>query len=129
MNAPQRSLLSLTSLYVALTVIFIGCNTLLLKWNIDRGVLLTANSIIFIMSVIAFIFQQRAMHDKNPQVFIRVVMTGMMVRMLVYVIGVLTYKLLGGVWFNKPAVLVSLFLYLIYLAVEVSAIVKLNKHN
>jgi len=69
------------------------------------------------------------MQDKNPQVFIRSVMATMMIRMLICVVAVLFYKFFSGDAFSSTAVFISLFLYLIYLAVEVAAIMKLNKNK
>jgi len=49
--------------------------------------------------------------------------------MFVCVIAVLIYILMSKSGINKNGLLLSMFLYLIYLAVEVSAISKINKQR
>jgi heme/copper-type cytochrome/quinol oxidase subunit 3 len=129
MNARQIFLFQLTLLYAAFSLLLLGGHAFLLKRGIDREVLLISNTVIYVMSIIAFLLQQKAMQDKNPQVFIRAVMATMMIRMLVCVVAVVLYKFFSGDAFSSTAVFISLFFYLIYLAVEVAAIMKLNKNK
>jgi len=56
-------------------------------------------------------------------------MLGMLLKMFVCVIAVLIYVLISKSGINKNGLLLSMFLYLIYLAVEVSAISKINKQR
>ena len=67
------------------------------------------------------------MYDKNPQVFIRRVMSSMLLKLFACVIAVVAYYFLSGSSFNKPAVYISMLIYIIYLVVEVGTIMKLNK--
>ena len=69
------------------------------------------------------------MQHSNPNVFIRSVMAGMMIKMFIVIVAVIAYVLLSGKSFNKPAIFISLLLYLVYLAVEVAAVMKLNKRK
>jgi hypothetical protein len=56
-------------------------------------------------------------------------MTGMMLKMIACVMAVLGYVYLSGASFNKRAVFIALFLYLIYLATEVFVVMKMNKNK
>jgi cbb3-type cytochrome oxidase subunit 3 len=114
--------------------IFILINSVVLlskSWitakGIDSSVLLTANILFVFLAVGAFLFQRKAMKNPNPNVFVRVVMGTMMMRMFFVAIVVIAYTLLSGTAFNKPAVFISLLLYLVYLGAEVAAVIKLNK--
>jgi hypothetical protein len=129
MNARQLYLFQLTLLYAAFSLLLLGGHAFLLKRGVDREVLLIANSVIYAMSIITFFLQQKALEDKNPQVFVRSVMATMMIRMLVCAGAVLVYKLFAGDAFSSTTVFISLFLYLIYLAAEAAAIMKLNKNK
>jgi hypothetical protein len=53
-------------------------------------------------------------------------MGGMMLKMFVCAIAVLAYVVIIGNDYNKKAVFISLFFYLIYLAVEVAILTRLN---
>jgi len=97
--------------------------------GIDISVLLFANAFFMFLSVLVFFFQKKALQNPNPNVFVRSVMGGMMIKMLLCVIAVLIYTLLAGDSFNKKSVFVALFLYLFYLGAEVKSLTKLNKQH
>lgn len=98
-------------------------------WGIGPEVILAANVIFFGVSLIVFRMQFRAMNNKNPAVFIRTVMIGMMIKMMVVAGAVVCYVLLSGKLFNRPAVYISMILYVVYLTVEVAAVMKLNRRK
>ena len=71
--------------------------------------------------------QVKAMQDSNPNVFIRSVMTGMIIKVFACILAVVAYYFLSRELFNKPAVYISMIIYIIFLTVEVRTIMKLNK--
>ena len=97
--------------------------------NIDFIVLLGANVLFFLVSVMAFRMQYAAMQNSNPNVFIRKVMSTMLLKMGIALAAVMAYVLISGKSFNKPAVYISMLIYLVYLVVEVGAVMKLNKRK
>jgi predicted membrane protein len=97
--------------------------------NIDVVVLQGANAILYILSLITLNLQIKAMNNTNPNVFIRSVMGSMMIKMFIVVAIVFAYTILSGDHFNKRGIFISLFFYLIYLAVEVFSLMKLNKQK
>jgi hypothetical protein len=129
MDRGRKFLLPLMLLFIVCVLFLVSAGTLFTKWNIDRNVLLVANSLFFIMSMLAFFVQRKAMQNSNPNVFVRSILSGMMIKMVVCVLAVLAYTFLSGDSFNKAAVFISLLLYLIYLAIEVTVLMKLNKQR
>jgi hypothetical protein len=97
------------------------------KYHIDKNVLIWSNGLFFLISLISFAIQKRGMMNKNPHVFVRSVTGGMMIKMLFCIIAVIAYVYLSGPAFNKRGVFISLFLYLVYLSVEVMVVMKMNK--
>lgn len=97
--------------------------------NIDVQVLQAANIILYILSVITLNLQIKAMKNTNPNVFMRSVMGSMMIKMFIVVAIVFAYAILSGDHFNKRGIFISLFFYLIYLAVEVYSLMKLNSQK
>lgn len=97
--------------------------------NIDVEVLQGANAILYILSLITLNLQIKAMKNTNPNVFIRSVMGSMIIKMFIVVAIVFAYTILSGDHFNKRGIFISLFFYLIYLAVEVYSLMKLNKQK
>lgn len=97
--------------------------------SIDYNVLLGAICLFFLVSLLVFRMQYRAMHNSNPQVFVRSVMMGMIIKVFVCIGGIIAYYFLSRQAFNKPAVYVSMLVYIVFLAVEVRTIMKLNKNK
>lgn len=116
-------------IFIAFNILILINNTLLQKYNVDKNVVLGANLLFFIVSILVFFMQKKALQNANPHVFVRSVIAGMMIKMFSTVIAVLAYVVLTGKNYNTKAVFVSLLLYLVYLGAEVAAISKENKKN
>ena len=99
------------------------------KAGVDTSVLLAANALFFLLNILVSLTQKNALANKNPNVFVRTVIGGMMIKMFTCAIAVLAYVVLVGPGYNKKAVFISLFIYLIYLSVEVGTIMKLTRRN
>ncbi len=129
MNARNKLIIPLITLFVIFSGSVVASRNLLAKWGIDSDVLVIANIIFFLVSLLAFFMQQKALNNSNPNVFIRSVMGGMLVKMGVVITAVIVYRLVAGNAVSKVSVFAAMFLYLIYLVVEVAVITKLNKQQ
>lgn len=129
MNATGRLLLPLILFFLLITALIFLLSSTLKNHAIDGNVLLGSNALFFIISIVSFLIQQKGLQNKNPNVFIRSVMSGMMVKMICCIIAVIVYVYCSGTGFNKRAVFFALFLYLIYLATEVFVVMKMNKNK
>jgi hypothetical protein len=125
---PQRKLtILLIFIFVAISIFLIAGKNLLAKWGIDNNLLLSGNGLLFIISMAVFFIQRKALDHSNPNVFLRSVMAGMMIKMFTCAIAVVVYFLISEKDFNSTTVLIFMGLYIIYLVAEVGAIMKLNK--
>lgn len=127
MQRPLRLVLPLFITYFivsALTYIFWKS---LDKFNIDVHVIRMANMLLLLISILSFFIQYRSMQNPNPHAFVRAVMLGLMVKMIACVAAVFVYHWGSGDNFNKKGIMVSLCLYLVYLAVEGYILMKLNR--
>lgn len=124
-----KMLLPLLIIFIVLTIFILSATNLWQKYNIDANVLLGANFLFMGTGLLVFFMQKNALTNKNPNVFIRSVIAGMMIKMFSTVLAVLAYVVLIGPTYNKKAVFISLFMYLIYLAAEVIAISKVNSNK
>ena len=77
--------------------------------------------------MVVFSQQGNGMAHPNPNVFVRSVMIGVMIKMGVCLAAVVGYVLLTRPDFNKPSIYISLVIYAVYLVAEVSIVMKLNK--
>ncbi len=129
MNASGRLLLPLFILFVFINIIILALSSTLKSYNIDLNVLLGGNVLFFLISIVSFFIQKKGLNNKNPHVFVRSVMAGMMFKMVICILAVILYVFLIGDAFNKRGVFIALFFYLFYLATEVYVIMKMNKNK
>jgi hypothetical protein len=129
MNVSSRMLIPVFIVFAVLNILIFAFKSYLESKQINISVLLVANAFFMLLSVIVFFLQKKALRNPNPNVFVRSVMSGMMIKMVLCVIAVLIYTLSAGDQFNKRSVFIALFLYLFYLAAEVKSLTKLNQQN
>ena len=129
MKAKRNLLLPLLLVFIICNGFFISAKTLLAKWGIDNGVLIIANSLFLLLALITFFVQQKALQNKNPNVFVRSVMAGMMIKMFSCIIAIFVYWFVMKDKFSKASVVAAMLVYLIYLVVEVKMITKLNRQK
>lgn len=127
MNLSFKKVLPLVITFLVLTVMIFAGNIFYKERGIDYLVLMGGNCLFFLISLFVFRMQYMAMYNSNPNVFIRSVMSGMIIKVFTCVIAVVAYYLVSKEAFNKPAVYASMVIYIVYLVVEVRTIMKLNK--
>ena len=121
----RKQLLPLVLLFVIFNGFFLSAASLLAKWGLDAYVLTVANTIFLLISIGGLKLQERALIHTNPNVFIRSVLAGVMLRMGVVIIAVIAYRLLAKDSFSKVTVFAAMILYLIYLFIEVKQLTKI----
>ena len=102
---------------------------LLLAKGISPNVVTGGNLILFVLTVITCLLQKKAISNSNPNVFIRSVMTGMLIKMLIGGVIIFLYVTLSNENFNKAGIFTVMILYLFYLATEVIIVMKLNSRK
>jgi hypothetical protein len=125
----HKSLYPLLIVFLIITVFIVVSSSLFTKYNVDGSVLLAANILFLLLGIIVFFIQQKALKNSNPNVFVRSVISGTMIKMFGTVIAVVVYVVSNNGNYNKKAVFIALFMYLVYLAVEVIVISKINKEK
>jgi len=129
MNSQKKIIVPLVVIFILFSASLNITKNLLAKWGMDYNVLIVANLLFFLISMLAFFMQKKALGNSNPNVFVRSVMAGMLIKMGVVVTAVIVYRLAAGNNVSKVSVFASMFLYLLYLGVEVAVITKLNKQK
>lgn len=129
MQNKRKQILPLLFIFIFLNTVFLTMPAFFERYGIDRDVLIIANALLFLTNFIAFFLQRKALQNSNPNVFVRSMMASMLIKMVVLLGAFLAYVVLLGKAVNKPAIYISIFLYLLYLAVEVALVMKLNKQN
>jgi hypothetical protein len=127
MNLSFKTVSPLVITFLILTLLIFAGYFFYADKGIDYLVLVGGNCLFFLISLFVFRMQYMAMYNSNPQVFIRSVMSGMIIKVFGCVIAVVAYYFISKTAFNKPAVYASMVIYIVYLVVEVRTIMKLNK--
>jgi len=114
-------------------IIVAGFCTLFKTWlnskGINPAVLGFANILLFILSLAVLSLQKKAMKNPNPQVFIRSIMLGSFIKLIVIAVAVMLYLVIAGEKKSVYAVVASMFLYIVYTAIDVRLASKLNRKN
>jgi len=130
MMQPNRKLvLPLILVFIFFNTFFITARSFFERHGIDRDVLIIANAVLFAGNLITLLLQRRAMANSNPNVFVRSVMAGTMIKLFIIATAFMVYIFINKKNINRPAVYISIALYFIYLAVEVAIALKLNKQK
>jgi hypothetical protein len=127
MQFPFKNLLPLLAIFTFILAVCLSFSSTLDRYHIDTRVILAANLFFLLITFFSFLIQLKGIRQKNPHVFVRSVMTGMLLKMVLCIAAVILYVYASGQAFNKRGVFISLFLYLLYLAAEVLIIMKMNK--
>lgn len=129
MNVMNRLFLPLFVLFSVITALIFALKSFLVHQNISASVLLAANSLFLIINIVVFLLQKKALGHTNPNVFVRSVIAGMMVKMFACAIAVIIYVISMDGNYNKKSVFIALFIYLVYLAVEVAILMRQNSRK
>lgn len=130
MNPGIKKVFPLIITFLVLSVVVLAAKfTLAGRGGIDYMVLMAANCLFFLVSLLVFRMQYNAMHNSNPNVFVRSVMSGMIIKVFVCIGAVIAYYFLSREHFNKPAVYLAMVIYIIFLTVEVRTVMQLNKNK
>jgi len=129
MRSGIKEVLPFILIFIVFNNFFLFGKNFLAKWGLDHLVLIIANSLFFLINILVYAMQKKALKNANPNVFIRSVMAGMMIKMAICIIAIMIYALAFKNSFSKYTIFAAMFLYFIYLAVEVRAATKLNKQR
>ena len=129
MKQRARPLLPLIMVFVITNGFFAGAGTMLRKWGADQDVLLIGNLLLFVITLLSFFLGQRGLRNPNPHAFVRSVYGSIMIKMFLCLIMAFVYISIQKAALNKPALFTSMGLYLVYTALEVSALMKSLKRS
>ncbi len=129
MKVTGRLLAPLIFTFILFSIVFLVLRLQLENFHCNTVVLHAGNAILLLIGILSVFIQVKGLNNSNPHAFIRSVTSGMMIKMIICVIAVFSYVYFSGSDYNKRSIFILLFMYLVYLAVEVSALMKLNKNS
>ena len=130
MNVQQagiRSFLPLLFVFILVSSFTIVVPGKLLDWNIDQGMLISGNIILFGVTLLSFVLHRKALFAGNTHLFLRNVYSGMGVKFFVCIFAALIYIFTSGNAVNKPGLFTLMFLYFLYTFLEVMILLKVSR--
>ncbi len=111
--------------FIVLNGLFIVGRNTLAEWGIDQSVVIVGNLLLFSVNIISFLLSRRAMNSDNPNVFVRAMYAGFMIKLFVCVAVAFIYFTSFKKNINKPALFICMGLYIVYTVIEISILTKL----
>jgi hypothetical protein len=115
--------------FVLLNVFFLTGKDWLLKKGIDQDVLIIGNLILFIVTLVTFLITYRSLKAKNPNVFVRAMYGGFIIKFFIIAIAAFAYIMSTKKQVNKPALFACMGLYIVYTFFEVRSLFRTLKQS
>lgn len=114
--------------FIAINALCISCGKWLDAKNIDHIVLMYANLILFILTLIACYIHVKALRNDNAYAFVRSVTLASFLKLIVIGAGVFIYFMNAE---NKSlyAIAAAMVFYIVYTIFEVKGAMKLNRER
>jgi hypothetical protein len=123
-----RPLIPLIIFFLAINALAISNLSFWSRIRMDKDVLLWGNLILFITTIVSYIFALRGLNATNPHRFVRGVYSSIMVKLFICLVAALVYILnTTKDTLNKPALFACMGLYLVYTFLEVRTLTKVLK--
>jgi hypothetical protein len=122
-----KKFIPVIGLFLLINLIVIIFGNSLKEYGFDIGFLIVANLILFLLTFLGFYIQTRGVRSTNIHAFIRGIYSSFLIKMFVIVGAILIYILVMGGEANKPSILTSMGIYLIYTFLEVVQLMKIAR--
>lgn len=113
-------------LFILVTTILLAFRTLLNEIKVDATVVICANTLLFLATIMTIFFQYKNLNNPNPNAMVRGVMAGMFLKLFGLSAAVLIYLFAAGANRSVNAVFVGMGLYIVYTWLEVRISLRLN---
>jgi RsiW-degrading membrane proteinase PrsW (M82 family) len=97
--------------------------------KINADVVIGANVVLFVVSILILVMHNKAFANKNPNAVVRSMMLGTLIKLIVVASAVLIYVVMAGAKRNSYGVFCGMGLYIIYTFIEVRIATKMKKDN
>ncbi len=122
-----KQLMPIILLFLVTTGVFLLSASWLDTKGVGRTVLIGGNLFVFLITLISSLILQKGMDKDRTMAFIRSVYTSFIVKFLLVVVVVFLYAYKAGANLDRAAVLICMFLYLVYTFIEVRVLLKAMK--
>ena len=129
-NTPGKSFWPIAAIFIIVALLALTAHSWLAEqWKMDYLVLLVGNTVLFLATAFSFYLYSKALHNKNTQVFLRMMYSSLLVKMVFCLAATLLYLFVAGKGVNKAAILACFALYMVYTYMEVKVLMRLSKNS
>lgn len=115
--------------FIFLNAFFLIGKNWLAEKNIDQEVLIAGNLLLFMVTMLTFLLTYRSLKAANPNVFVRAMYGGFIIKFFVVAIAAFIYIMVTKKNVNKPALFFCMGLYIVYTFFEVSSLLRVLKQK
>jgi hypothetical protein len=117
----------ITLVFILGSALFIVWDKRLTTYGIDPDVAIIGNLVLFIATLVSFYLYYKALHNDRVAVFLRMIYSGMFIKMMICLFTAIIYISIAGKSTNKGAIFICMFLYFLYTFLEITILMKLSK--
>lgn len=121
----KKPAMAMVYVFLIINAIVITLRRLFNTYQIDYGVVMVGNIVLFLIALFTFTKSARALDNPNPHAFVRSYYAGFLIRLLLIAGIAFIYIYLQDGKINKAALFICMGIYAIYSAIEVSALRKI----
>lgn len=122
-----KKFIPVIGLFLLINMVVIIFGNSLKEAGFNIGFLLSANAVLFILTFFGFYIQTKGVRSDNVNAFIRGIYSSLLLKMFVIVAAIVIYILIMGGQTNKPSILTSMGIYLVYTTLEVIQLMKIAR--
>lgn len=126
-NLFVKKFMPLILFYIFINILLLIFKNYLVNHGFDFSFLLSANSILFLLSYFGFVIQTKGAQSPNIHAFIRGLYLSLLLKMFVIIGAIFIYIYVVGNGVNKPALFTTMAIYLIYTSIEVTQLMKIAR--
>lgn len=124
-----RVFLPVLLIFIITNGFFLTSGKLASRWNINTDVVIGGNFVLFIATGVSFFLYYKALRNNNVQAFLRMIYGGMFLKMMICLFAAFIYIIAARKTVNKGAIIICLFLYLVYSFTEILLLLKQSKQR
>jgi len=125
-GSPARPIILLFILLNAFIVIF---RRSLMGEDFNVDMLIIGNIVLFGLTLLSFVLLRKGMKTSSTPAFLRALYGSFMIKLFVGAAVVFMYAFLNKGDINKPSLFTLMFLYLVYLFLEIRTLMKLSRRG
>lgn len=125
----RKALRPILILFVLVNIVAVSLYATFFKTGIDADVFLAGNLFICILTLVSFWMMSNGMKSKSTAGFMSSVYGSFIIKLVLAALVVVVYAQWKGATMNTPALLSSMFLYLVYTYLEVKGLLELLKKD